>query len=246
MKVAISSDWHGNLPRKQDRKKIEECEVLLLCGDILPNKSHYQLKITDVVSTFISSLTKNGTKVVMVPGNQDFNLYNGWLLENPENADFVKTIPERLDHGMSYPYTVKFIEEFMGATVLIDNLVEINSIKIYGTPWSPDFCRWAFMHNDNDLAEVFQKIPENADILLTHTPPAFGQCRIDICEGCDDHLGSYSLANAILEKKPRYMFCGHIHTGSHEECLIGETTCRNVSLLDEEYKVAYSPTIMEF
>jgi Icc-related predicted phosphoesterase len=69
---------------------------------------------------------------------------------------------------------------------------------------------------------------------------------LDVVEGHPErHCGSFALRDAILEKSPKYCFCGHIHTGDHNENLLGKTICQNVSLLDEEYKVRYPVRVLE-
>lgn len=50
--------------------------------------------------------------------------------------------------------------------------------------------------------------------------------------------------------KPRYLFCGHIHTGDHEPLTTAHddgssTVCYNVSRLDENYEIAYDPRVLE-
>lgn len=248
MKIAISSDWHGNLPKKESRKQIEESNLLLLAGDVFGNTLRWEFNIVDPVSKYLIELRNKGIKVVMTPGNHDFHLYNGWILENPEKAKTIlKNVSgrERIS-GLSdaAPYETDYVEEFLGAKVLIDDLLEIDGLRIYGTPWTPEFCCWAFMLDEPDLETVFKDIPENLDILVSHGPPLFGS--LDMVEGYPDrHCGSIALRDAILEKSPRYCFCGHIHTGDHNENLLGKTVCQNVSLLDEEYNVRYPVRILE-
>ena len=131
---------------------------------------------------------------------------------------------------------------------MIDEAVDLNGIKIYGTPWSLEFYNWAFMLPKEELLEeIFNGIPEDADIVLAHTPPVISGSRIDtVYTSPEMHLGSKALTK-VVEKRPnlKYLFCGHIHTGDHDESLIGNTKCHNVSLLDEMYKVTYSPMIVE-
>ena len=47
------------------------------------------------------------------------------------------------------------------------------------------------------------------------------------------------------EKCPRFVFCGHIHTGFHDGVDFEATRIYNVSRLDERYEVAYEPTWVE-
>ena len=44
------------------------------------------------------------------------------------------------------------------------------------------------------------------------------------------------------EKRPRFVFCGHIHTGQHGGVNFGTSRIYNVSRLDERYEIAYEPT----
>ena len=60
-----------------------------------------------------------------------------------------------------------------------------------------------------------------------------------------EHFGSPELTEAIAEKCPRFVFCGHIHTGLHGGVDFEATRIYNVSRLDERYEVAYEPTWVE-
>ena len=51
--------------------------------------------------------------------------------------------------------------------------------------------------------------------------------------------------DAILEKKPKYCFHGHLHSTNHEEELLGNTKVYNTSILNEDYKITYDPVILE-
>ena len=63
------------------------------------------------------------------------------------------------------------------------------------------------------------------------------------------HFGSLDLTDEIARKRPRFVFCGHIHTGDHVPVVLdhGEssTTVYNVSRLDEDYEIAYEPLRLE-
>ena len=50
------------------------------------------------------------------------------------------------------------------------------------------------------------------------------------------------LTEAIMEKRPRFVFCGHIHTGQHGGVDLEGSRIYNVSRLDERYEIAYEPT----
>ena len=129
--------------------------------------------------------------------------------------------------------------------VLIDEGCKVDSVRFWGTPWSPIFFDWAFMLQPEGLREKFAKIPEGIDVLLCHSPPRIPRSRIDVVEGRRDHCGSAELAEAVRRARPRFLFCGHIHTGSHDPVRLGSTLCRNVSYLDEQYAPAFLPALVE-
>ena len=58
------------------------------------------------------------------------------------------------------------------------------------------------------------------------------------------------LLDALKERRPRYALCGHIHTGDHTPITLrhpdgSETVVRNVSRLDEDYRIRYEPFVFE-
>ena len=57
-----------------------------------------------------------------------------------------------------------------------------------------------------------------------------------------ENFGSPELTEAISEKRPRFVFCGHIHTGLHGGVDFEDSRIYNVSRLDERYEIAYEPT----
>ena len=96
----------------------------------------------------------------------------------------------------------------------------------------------------------------NSDVVSTGevTSPA-AQVRRRICTpripGSDvdrslqtdsEHFGSPELTEAIIEKRPRFVFCGHIHTGQHGGVDFEGSRVYNVSRLDERYEITYEPT----
>lgn len=55
---------------------------------------------------------------------------------------------------------------------LQDSAIEIEGLKIYGSPWQPRFFDWAFnLNRGAEMAEKWDAIPNDIDILITHGPP---------------------------------------------------------------------------
>lgn len=97
-----------------------------------------------------------------------------------------------------------------GAGYLQDQEAVVGGLRVYGSPWQPWFCDWAFnLPRGEKLREVWNKIPDGLDILVTHGP---GYGVLDqITPG--EHLGCEDLAQAVTAKRPRVHVHGHIHEG---------------------------------
>lgn len=92
-----------------------------------------------------------------------------------------------------------------GVTYLQDDYLEIESKKIFGSPWTPYFCDYSFQYSRGDEAyKLWQKIPQDLDILITHGPP---QTILDAQLGCAD------LKSMVYKRKPKFHIFGHIHQG---------------------------------
>merc|ERR1711971_526510 len=60
-------------------------------------------------------------------------------------------------------------------TYLEDESVEVMGLKIFGSPWQPDFSQSAFsLQRGEQLREKWAKIPEETEVLVTHAPPPLG------------------------------------------------------------------------
>ena len=219
------SDLHGYLP------EIDKCDLVLICGDIVSLRSQLYPKsckkwYTRVFQPWIDSLPCD--KVLFIPGNHEVGVEG--------HEDEYKKL-----FGPHNKATVLFHEsyEYLGS--------DGETYKIFGTPYCKVFDNWAYMRPNSDLKEKFSEIPEGLDILLTHDV-AYGyadQSLQDIGYGTDTHFGTVELRDAILEKKPKYHFSGHIHTADHNPIMIGDTKHYNVSYLDEKYTPTFEPLYLD-
>lgn len=135
------------------------------------------------------------------------------------------------------------------ATVLIDQSITIDGIKIYGTPWTPTFGKWYFMANETKLAQIYGGIPDSTDVLITHGPPIGILDEVvyfDRDTGVQGirHCGSTALADRVLAVKPKIHCFGHIHPGYAELDMYGIKFI-NASLLDDRYVLVNKPIIFE-
>ncbi len=130
-----------------------------------------------------------------------FRKLNPWL-KNAPVKNIVLTWGNHDWHALNDLVSVYY------AIVLVEQSVEIGGIKIYGSPWSLPFRRWAWMAPESTLEKIYRDIPDDINIIISHSPP-YGIRD----EASDGRLcGSHSLLNrmkALPELK--LLVCGHIH-----------------------------------
>jgi len=111
----------------------------------------------------------------------------------------------------TFLYKHKDLVDWGDIIYLEDDYTIINDVKIYGTPWCPVFNDWAFMLSDNKLYKYFDNIPDDTDILCTHTPPRTVLDLANKYDGTLEYCGSKHLLNKVEEINPKYHLFGHIH-----------------------------------
>lgn len=125
---------------------------------------------------------------------------------------------------------------------LQDQEAVIQGVKFYGSPWQLPFMNWAFNLPEEELAEKFSRMPDDVDILITHSPPH------GILDGIPTQagLGSRSLLKKVYQIKPMVHIFGHIHDsyGKFQDKK-HNITFLNVSLLNEEYQFVNKPVVFE-
>lgn len=136
---------------------------------------------------------------------------------------------------------------------LEDSGCEIGGLKFWGSPWQPEFERWAFNlpRNGVKLLEKWAMIPADTDVLITHGPPSgvLDQVRPRITawgmpEDGSGPLGCEQLAARVACVRPKLHVFGHIHDGYGQITQDG-TTFVNASVCDEDYRPMNRPIVVE-
>jgi Icc-related predicted phosphoesterase len=196
---------------------IPECDLLLICGDTCPIRDHsigHQKFWLD--TTFKKWLERVPAKhIVGIAGNHDLIFQHA--------APEVPKLP--------WIY-------------LQDSGIELNGLKIWGTPHTPFFKNWAFNLYEGDLIQRWALIPKDTDIIIVHGPPqGYGDLAPrDNLLGFEN-TGSPGLLARIKEIKPKLVCFGHIHEG-RGQWQIDNTILANCTVVDRQYKNVYKP--MEF
>lgn len=145
-----------------------------------------------------------------------------------------------------------FNHEWLG--YLCDSGTEFEGLKIWGSPWTSQFpginphcCAFTepFM---TSLKHHWDKIPNDIDILVTHSPP-FGvmdQVKTEYCASVGDKHLLEASENRV---RPRLHVFGHIHENGGKKIVykrpgFGEennTIFVNASIVDERYRNVNKP-----
>ena len=96
------------------------------------------------------------------------------------------------------------------ATYLQDEAYAYRGLRFYGAPWTPGLMGFAFYADGAAIQQKWDQIPNNIDVLITHTPPA---------GILDENSGGYSVGcrrlTAVLPRKQPQIHCfGHVHASA--------------------------------
>lgn len=142
----------------------------------------------------------------------------------------------------------------VGVIYLCDSGTEFEGLKIWGSPWSLTFpginphCT-AFTGTEKELEKHFDKIPDDVDILITHSPPFGILDGIPLKDGSLFHAGSKELALKVgnMENPPKLWVFSHIHEAYGIDLPVRCKPCKiiNCSIMNERYKPVNKPIEIE-
>lgn len=223
MKIACIADLHGELPAPP-----RDADLIVIAGDVCPDFSRAKDVNIGQQRRWLNSHFRRwiedlDTEVVAVWGNHDY------IGERPHD------IPK-------LPWTL-----------LKDETIETQGLRIHGTPWVPRLPYWAFYGTGETLRRRADLIPRGLDILVSHGPP-FGvgdlvpaprteNRRVKYNQFGDENVGDPTLNAAIAQQKPWLTVCGHIHEARGIYELAGQKVA-NVAAVDELYRLRDDPWLI--
>lgn len=234
MKIACASDLHGQFrgvlwPR---------ADVLVLAGDICPNRSRIRASDAFIQSMWLSEelapfLRKLITQefysdIIIIPGNHD------------------RVFDFELELGK------EALQDLPNVHFLLDEGVKIGQRLFWGSPWTPWFYgnHWSFNLPDPKVnhararahaRRTWELIPKETDVLITHGPP------FSIRDECADgfQAGCPFLADEIFKRiRPAAHIFGHIHEGYGAEIKNGIQFV-NASVCTLDYKPTNDIQVIE-
>jgi Icc-related predicted phosphoesterase len=171
--------------------------VLIHCGDL--TEYGYRIEVLKQLNYLHEQLDKY-QHVIVVPGNHDL-------------------------------WCEKYLDKFKDACLvgglipLVNESIELAGIKFYGSPATPWYHDWAFNYRIQDIMKVWDQIPRDTDVLITHGPPD-GILDTNIA---GRHVGCVDLRDHVNEIKPKIHAFGHIHEHGGEMVTVDNTTFINAA-----------------
>jgi len=232
MKLVLISDthnFHKYLTSKGMGNILPEGDLLIHSGDLTGLGRRDEVE--EVFQWFKEIAPYYTHGIVFIAGNHDksFDPKYNYLDNQRKKPDWLE---EKL---ATLPSNVHYLE---------NNGLTIEGLKIWGSPITPWFYgdRWAFnKHRGEEINNVWNTIPNDTDVIITHGPPA----RIgDFIPSTREYVGCSDLLHRIQVIQPKLVCFGHIHEGYglHE---IDETIFVNASICDANYDPTNKPVIIK-
>ena len=207
---------------------LPESDLLIHAGDL--TGQGLKGEVESILKWFEEVAPRYTNGVVFIAGNHDRSFDPKFNLESETEK------PLWLQEALSsLPSSVQYLEN---ESIIIDGL------KIWGSPITPWFHgdRWAFNKRRGfDIAEVWDQIPVDTDVIVTHGPSAG---KLDFTTYDKLYVGCENLRYKIKALKPKLHIFGHIHEGYGMD-YDDDTTYYNASICTLGYEPDNKPFIIE-
>ena len=128
-----------------------------------------------------------------------------------------------------------------GVVYLEDEGVTLDGVTFWGSPVTPIFFDWAFMHGPATISTYWDAIPDDTDVLITHGPPRGVMDRV-LPDG--EAVGCPRLRQELDTRlHPKLHVFGHVHEG-YGKVVDGTLTSVNASFLDHCYLPVNAPVVV--
>ncbi|BCR97894.1 metallophosphatase domain-containing protein [Aspergillus luchuensis] len=203
------SDTHAYTPSEAGFK-LPAGDVLIHAGDLTNHGSAAELRKT---MSWIA--TADFEVKIIICGNHDITLDPGFYAEHGSSF-----------HGQHLEDTQKCLEIITQASPSIVYLRHQSALirltrpngpntifKVFGSPYSQSPGIWAYGYESSDANALWNSIPLDTDITVTHTPP-YSHCDSRV-EGIS--VGCTALRGALSKVRPSLAVCGHVHESRGSE-----------------------------
>jgi len=163
--------------------------------------------------------------------------FNNWLGELPHPHKIV--VPGNHEFFLEADPSRRSL--LSNAMVLVNEAIEIEGLRIWGSPVTPLYGGAFGMISAEDRSKLYAQIPEDTDVLVTHGPPY----RI-LDSGPDSgfHSGCRELFDAVMRVRPKLHIFGHVHV-ARGIFQTHETTFVNAALLGMHGDLDKAPIVIQ-
>uniref|UniRef100_A0A0R3RHJ1 Metallophos domain-containing protein n=1 Tax=Elaeophora elaphi TaxID=1147741 RepID=A0A0R3RHJ1_9BILA len=221
-----------------DPQSIPPGDILIVAGDFTMCGRPDEVEI---FSNYLDQLPH--TWKVVIAGNHEYTFDGRFVKTNESKFGAKKLAVKRtLSNKFSLHEMKNAKAKLKNAIYLEDSLTELFGIRIYGTPWLPQYDDMAFnLPRGQPLLDKWNEIPVGVDVLITHTPPLGHGDMLPTGE----HVGCVELLNSVVKRiRPKYHVFGHIHSG-YGCTTNGYTKFVNCSLIDDRSQLVNNPVIFD-
>jgi Icc-related predicted phosphoesterase len=163
--------------------------------------------------------------------------FNDWLGELPHRVKIV--VPGNHEFFLERDRSRRSL--LSNATVLINESIEFDGLRIWGSPITP-LANSAFgVNSDEDRRRLYAQIPKDTDVLITNGP-AYGI--LDSVPGSGLHSGCRELFDAVMRVKPKLHVFGHAH-GAYGVFQTHATTFVNAALFGPHGDLDKTPFVLK-
>lgn len=107
---------------------------------------------------------------------------------------------------------IEYSDMIMRDIIYLENeSIEIEGIKIWGSPITPTFGDWSFMKARDKTHEVWKEIPDDTDVIVVHGPPKGVRDLTYDRQNNMEFCGDLALTKRVMAIKPKLVLFGHIH-----------------------------------
>nr|OQO22482.1 hypothetical protein B0A51_10114 [Rachicladosporium sp. CCFEE 5018] len=213
LRLVCISDTHNAFPGAGFT--LPAGDILLHAGDLTNQGSLAEIEKAMTWIKHASFAAK-----IVVAGNHDLSVDAKYGLKYPEGW---KVLPEE---GEKCRELVRGVE---GVNYLEHESAEVEvkgvKLRVFGSPYSPDRGgqNWALQYLPEEAEELWSAVPDDVDMLITHTPSSLGldESKHWTQGGCE------VLARRVREIRPRLHVFGHCHEGRGAEVVHWEESAED-------------------
>jgi len=255
IKTAFISDTHGNwdiMEHTLDCIIRDGVKLIVHSGDICPHFDQRPGTALDRIGQqewFKESYVRYfhehpDIDFVMIAGNHDFCFVKppfytqkfNWYWKFDGKDDWLPW--EQI--GFVPPEISKYLPKNLH--ILNCESKVIQGIKFFGVPHSKIFYNWCFNVSTEMSKELWNMVPTDTQILISHGPPhGIG----DYIKKRDEHVGCEHLTARVPDLTSlKYICCGHIHPG-YGIYEIGNTKVINAALSNDNNHIKSKPIVID-